>query len=142
MSSPASVPSSSGCAHRSSARAIAGAEPISDWSTTTFCAATARRPNCAEQRIERLARVGAALAVREDVAQRPEGIAGLLEPELANVARDGRLGHNAPDARQGGDQLLLRPDPQPLDEARDELLTVGLAQLVLRLHGLSIPVHV
>ena len=40
-----------------------------------------------------------------------------------------------PDAREGGDQLLLRPDPQPLDEARDELLTVGLAQLVLRLHG-------
>ena len=30
---------------RSSARAIAGAEPISDWTTTTFCAATALRPN-------------------------------------------------------------------------------------------------
>ena len=48
-----------------------------------------------EQRIERLARVGAALAVRQDVAQRPEGIAGLFEPELADVARDGRLGHDA-----------------------------------------------
>src|SRR5205823_4845931 len=31
----------------SSARAIAGAEPSSDWTTTMFCACMARRPNCA-----------------------------------------------------------------------------------------------
>ena len=58
-------------------------------------------PELPEQRIERLARVGAALPVRQDVAQRPEGIAGLLEPELANVARDGRLGHDAARRRPG-----------------------------------------
>ena len=50
VSSPASVPTISSCSTRSSARAIAGAEPSSEWTTTMFCAARALRPNSARTR--------------------------------------------------------------------------------------------
>ena len=108
VSSPASVPSTSGCSSRSSARAIAGAEPISDWTTTMFSADVALAAELAQQRLERVARVGALLAVRQDVAHAAERIVRLDEAELADVARDRRLRDAAARARERDQQLLLR----------------------------------
>jgi hypothetical protein len=61
----------------------------------------------------------------------------LDEAELADVARDGRLRDATADARECDLQLMLRPEPHPLDEARDESLPFGLRQ-VFGLHKNSI----
>ena len=72
VSSPASVPTTRSWSTPSSARAIAGAEPSSAWSTTTFCAATIRRPNC--PRMLRASRVDPGDAARASAAARSEGV--------------------------------------------------------------------
>jgi len=44
----------------------------------------------------------------------------------------------APRALEGDEQLLLSPEPHPLDEARDETLPLGLRQHAIGLHKISI----
>jgi len=99
-------------------------------------AATELRQECQQ----RLARIDAALAVREHVTEPAKRVARLHERELADVAGHGRLRPLTAGALEGVEQLLLRPEPHPLDEARDELLALGLRQLPFdpRLHGASI----
>ena len=82
-----------------------------------------------EQAVEDLARVDPALAVRQHVAQPSERVARLLEAELADVPRDGRLRDRAAGGLERVEQLLLRAEPLALDEARDETLPLRLRQL-------------
>src|SRR2546428_229372 len=74
------------------------------------------------------ARVGAAAALRQDVARAAQRVAGLLEPELADVAGDRRLGDPAARRRQGVEQLELRADAAARDDAADEPLALLLAE--------------
>ena len=92
----------------------------------------------ASSAVERLARVDPPLAVRQHVAQPAERVARLVEAELADVARDGRLGDAAAGALERVEQLLLSAEPHALDQARDEPLALGLRQLALGLHKTSI----
>src|SRR5205823_12108904 len=50
----------------------------------------------------------------------------LLEPELADVARDRRLRHAAAGGAERIEELLLRRELPPADKAEDELLPVRL----------------
>ena len=129
VSSPASVPTTSGCSSRSSARAIAGADPISAWTTTRFWATDGAAAELVEQAVEDLARVDPPLAVRQHVAEPSERVARLLEAELADVPRDRRLRDRAAGALERVEQLLLGAEPLALDEARHETLPLGLRQL-------------
>ena len=70
VSSPASVPTISGCSIRSRARAIAGAEPSSDWTTTRFSAGTARSDATALPRGPHAGRCGARPEARRSAAAR------------------------------------------------------------------------
>ena|SRR5947209_13132464 len=88
----------------------------------------------AEHAGERLVRVHPPGPVRCDVARASERILALLEPELADVARDRRLRNPAAGARKRVPQLELRSDPLASDEAADQPLAVPLPELSLELH--------
>src|SRR3954454_22814290 len=82
-----------------------------------------------EQAVEDLPRVDPALPVRQDVAEPAERVARLLEAQLANVARDGRLGDAAARRLERVEELLLRPEPLALDETGHQPLPLRLRQL-------------
>src|SRR6476620_2818064 len=82
-----------------------------------------------EQAVEDLARIDPALAVRQYVAKSSERVARLLQAELADVPRDGRLRDRAAGPRERVQQLLLCAEPLALDEARHETLPLSLRQL-------------
>ena len=73
-----------------------------------------------------------ALARRQYVLGAPEVGAHLLQVELADVARDGRLRDLAAQAAQGVDQLPLRGDLALHDHGLDQSVTFRLA------HGLAL----
>jgi hypothetical protein len=62
----------------------------------------------------------------------------LLETELADVSRNRRLGHDAAGAGEGVDQLELRADPLPRDDAFDQAVAFGLPERPDGLHTCSI----
>jgi hypothetical protein len=66
--------------------------------------------------------IGRPAAVGERVARPSERIVCLLEPERADVPRDGRLRDAAPGAFERRQQLELRPDSPARDDARDQPL--------------------
>ena len=72
-----------GWSMRSSARAIAGADPSSDWTTTMFPAADARRPNC--PRIAASASFGSLRRALADLLFDPARGTGLLINNHATV---------------------------------------------------------
>ena len=139
VSSPASVPTMRGCSSRSSARAIAGAEPSSDWTTTMFCATVARSPNwpSTDSSVSR----GSAWRPRpgSDVSRPAERVGRLLEAELADVARHGGLRHRAAGAGERRGELLLAPDPPPRHDACDQTLPFRLGKRTrARLHPVTV----
>ena len=54
---------------------------------------------------------------------------GLLQPELADVPRDGRLRDDTAGAGERVQELELRANPLPGDDAFDQPMPLGLAQL-------------
>src|SRR6266540_3618977 len=95
-----------------------------------------------ENRRERLARIRAPRALRRNVARTSERVADLLQAELADVARDGRLSHPTPLAGERVEQLELRRDPLPGDEARDQPLALGLPEVASLLHSVRLVIQV
>src|SRR5207249_331027 len=77
-------------------------------------------------------------AVRDDVSRTSELVSGLLQPELADVPRDRRLGHAAARARERIEELELGPDSFACHHALDQPLTVRLREDARRLHRPSI----
>ena len=92
-----------------------------------------------EQGVEQLAGLGATVAVGEHVAEASERVTHLGEPQLADVARHGRLRDVAAGAAERVEQLRLRTEPPAFDQARDELLALGLRELAVGVHRPSIP---
>jgi hypothetical protein len=72
--------------------------------------------------------------LRRDIARAAEYVVRLVEAELADVSRDRRLRHSAPGAGQRVQELVLRPDASPRDDARNQ----PLALLLLERTGLSL----
>src|SRR5205823_13502604 len=73
------------------------------------------------------------------VARPAERVVRLLQPELADVSRDGGLCDPATCGRECLDQLVLRADPLALDDAGDQPLTPALVERpALILHTASI----
>jgi hypothetical protein len=91
---------------------------------------------------ERIARVAPAPPLRQHVARPPEHVARLLEPELADVSRDGRLGDLAAGAPERPLQLVLAPDPAATDYAGDQTLALVLRELPKLLHKARITIQV
>ena len=56
---------------------------------------------------ERVLRIRAPGCLWSDIARPPQHVVGLVEPELADVARDGRLSHLATGAGERVEQLVL-----------------------------------
>ena len=54
---------------------------------------------------------------------------GLLQPELSDVSRHGRLRDHAAGAGERVQELELRANPLPGDDAFDQPMPLGLAQL-------------
>ena len=84
---------------------------------------------------ERLARVSPTSAFRQDVARPAQHVQGLLETELADVARDRGLRDLAAGLPKRSLQLVLAPDPPPTDDTRDQTLPLGLRKLPNPVHG-------
>ena len=91
-------------------------------------------PELAKQRVEGVARLEHPPMAGYDVPLAPKEVAGLDEPELADVARDRRLRDDAAGRSQRVQELLLRSEPQAIDEADDEPLALGLRELTIRMH--------
>ena len=87
-----------------------------------------------QQRPQRLARVEPGSA-RGGVALPAERVRLLLEPELPDVARNGRLRDAAARGGERVEQLLLRPELPAPNEAQHELLAVDLREAALGVHG-------
>src|SRR5205823_9112151 len=79
-----------------------------------------------EHRREGLTRASPASAPRQHVTRPPEHVEGLLEPELADIARDRRLRDFTARFPERALQLVLAPDPTPADDARDQTLPLVL----------------
>src|SRR5579884_1803425 len=92
---------------------------------------------------QRLLRVlAAAPALRWQVVTRAaESVVRLLEAELADVARDGRLRHRAAGGGERGEELVLRPDPLARDDAADQTLSLGFREHARALHSPSIVIR-
>ena len=60
---------------------------------------------------QRFARIRAPAVLRQHVPRAAELVAGLLQPELADVARNRRLGRETPLSGQSREQVVLRSDP-------------------------------
>ena len=74
-----------------------------------------------------------------DVARASERVVRLLEPELADVARDRRLRHRAAGGGERGCELELRADALARDDSGEQPLPLRLAEgPAVRLHGPSI----
>jgi hypothetical protein len=95
-------------------------------------------PELTEDRVEDLGGISATSHLREHVSRPAEVIVCLLEAELSNVPRNGRLRDDAAGGRERVQQLELGADPLPRDEALDQPLTLGLPQL----HNSSIRMQV
>jgi hypothetical protein len=78
---------------------------------------------------------------RQLVAGPTEGVVGLLEAELADVARDRRLRHGAAKAAERGEELVLRPNALPRDDACDQAMTIEFRHRP-HLHNASISIQV
>ena len=128
VSSPASVPTTSGCSDRSSARAIAPAVPTSALITTMFCGRADPAAVAAQDRGERVTRIGRPRAPREQVARQAQPVPHLLDSELAQIPRQRRLRDDAARGRKRRPELLLRADAAPSDHALDQLLALRLAE--------------
>ena len=128
VSSPAIVPTISGCSTRSSARAIAGAAPISDLITTRFWAAVTQEAELLQDRVARGRRVGAP-AARDRVPGPPELVVELLDPELAEIPRESvALSDCATRGGQRLPQFQLGADAAPADHALDQALALVLRE--------------
>ena len=92
----------------------------------------------AQDRPQRLLRIGAARVPRRVVPGPTERVVRLLEAELADVSRHRRLRHDAARVGKRVDQLELRSDPLPRDDALDQTMPFGLAQRSRSLHNGSI----
>jgi hypothetical protein len=92
-------------------------------------------PELREHRSERLARASTASAPRQHVARPPEHVQGLLEPELADVARDRRLRDLTAGFPERSLQLVLAADPPATDDARDQALALVLRKLPTPVHA-------
>jgi hypothetical protein len=68
--------------------------------------------------------------MREHVARTAQGIVGLLQPELSDVPRDGRLRDDTAGAGERVQELELRPDPLPGDDAFDQPMRSGLPSCI------------
>ena len=132
VSSPAIEPATSGQRARSSAAAIAWAEPGSVFTTTSRPASRSSTGRSREQLAEAVlaGRLGLDEARRQRVGLDPLA-AGLDEPELRDVAADRRLGRPEAALAERGGQLLLGPDRALVDEVADR----PLAELLHDLHG-------
>ena len=132
VSSPAIEPATSGQRARSSAAAIAWAEPGSVFTTTSRPASRSSTGRSAQQLAEAVlaGRLGLDEARRQRVGLDPLA-AGLHEPELGDVAADRRLGRPEAALAERRGQLLLRPDRALVDEVADR----PLAELLHDLHG-------
>ena len=95
-----------------------------------------------EHRRERLARTPPASAPWQDVAGAAEHVEGLLEPELADVARDRRLRDFAARFLERSLELVLASDPPATDDARDQTLALALRKLPNPLHAARITFQV
>ena len=129
VSSPASVPTIRSCSSWSSARAIAGAEPELRLEDDDVSRRRHLAPELPQDRVQQLGRIRAADDMREHVARTTQGIVGLLQPELSDVPRDGRLRDDAAGAGERVQELELRADPLPGDDAFDQPMPLRLAQL-------------
>ena len=67
--------------------------------------------------------------MREHVARTTQGIVGLLQPELSDVPRDGRLRDDTTCAGERVQELELRADPLPGDDTFDQPMPFRLPQL-------------
>ena len=122
VSSPATVPATSGRPRSSIARASAFAWPGGVWITTTFPVGVDReRP--AAQRERELAQPVEVGGAGQRVHEPAFRVAHLHEPELGDVARDGRLdGVVAGLAQRVGELALRRRSGCSLDEPQDRAL--------------------
>jgi hypothetical protein len=95
-----------------------------------------------QNRIQRVARVAPAPPLRQNVARPAEHVAGLFEPELAEVPRDRRLRDLAAGAPERALQLVLAPNSTTSDYAGDQSLPLGLRELPKLLHTARITIQV
>src|SRR5580765_2903456 len=86
-------------------------------------------PELPQDRVQQLDRIRAPDDIREHVARTAQGIVGLLQSELSYVPRDGRLRDDAAGAGERVQKLELRANPLPGDDAFDQPMALGLAQL-------------
>ena len=131
VSSPAMLPATSGQRARSSAAAIAWAEPGSvrmtssrpdSWISIGRSASSLRRRSSPE--------VSASIEPRRQRVRLRPLAADLDEPELGDVAADRRLGRPEATLAQGRGKLLLGPDRALLEQVADR----PLAELLHDLH--------
>ncbi len=94
-----------------------------------------------QNRSERVARVAAGRSLRKRIPRLPEWISRLLDPELANVPRDGRLGDATAGPRERRHQLELGADPPAGDDARDQPLPLLFGKRTTALHEWRINIH-
>ena len=98
-----------------------------------FCAGVTDAAELAEHAAERVPRIRPP-GLREHVARPAERVVRLLEPELPEVARDGRLRDAAARVGERGEELELRADPLAGDDARDQPLALRFPEHALALH--------
>src|SRR5437763_2551960 len=95
-----------------------------------------------QDRGQRLARIDPPTSLGECVAGTAERVVRLLEPELADVARDRRLSYDAARGLERREQLELGADPAARDDASDQSLPLRLAERCrLRLHRARIVIQ-
>lgn len=95
-----------------------------------------------EHRGERLTWASPASAPRQHVPRPAEHVQGLLEPELADVARDRRLRDLTASSPKRSLQLVLASDPPSTDDARNQTLALALRKLPKPLHAARITFQV
>src|SRR5918999_4212384 len=76
-------------------------------------------PELGKHAAKRIAWIRAAY-VWQDVTRAAEGVVTLLEPELAEVPGDRRLGNTTARVGERVEELELRPDAFARDDARDQ----------------------
>ena len=127
VSSPASVPTTSVWLRLSIWRATVEAVPISQRTTTQLLGDRGGAREVAQHVARRLLGVLGPLARAEHVLGAPQVRAHLLQVELADVARDGRLRDLAAEGAERAHELALGGDLALLDDRLDEPLALGLA---------------
>ena len=84
---------------------------------------------------EPLARVEPPLLVRRDVPRPAVAVLGLLQAELADVARDRRLSHPASRRSERVPELELRADALARDDTPDQPQALALPDVPVELHN-------